>query len=306
MWLYFMRRLLFMIPVLLLLSVVVFLVAHLAPGSPVDLIAGPTATQEIRQEIAAKYGLDQPLPAQYFRWLANVARADMGRSIVTGRPVLSLILQRLPATLELGLAAWLLAYGLGIPIGIVAAVKQYSLLDNTSIFLAVLGVSIPDFWLSLMLMLIFAAGLRWFPVGGYGGLSHVVLPAFALGMGRMAVVARIVRASMLEVMSEDYVRTARAKGLVERVVLLSHGFRNALLPLVSLAGLYLGYLVGGAVVVETVFARPGVGYLIVKSVAQRDFPVVQGAVLVLGMSVLTFNLITDIAYAIIDPRIRYG
>jgi len=302
---YLIKRLLFMIPVLLLLSIIVFVIAQLTPGSPVDLIAGPTATQEVRDRIAAELGLDQPLPVQYFKWLSRVMRGDLGRSIVSGRPVWSLIRQALPVTVELGLAAWLLAYVVAIPIGVIAAVRRHTAWDNASMFLAIIGVTVPDFWLSLLLILVFAATLKWFPIAGYGGIEYLVLPALALGAGRMAVLARTVRASMLDVLDSDYVRTARAKGLSESLVVIRHAFRNALLPLVSLGGLQLGYLVGGAVVVETIFARPGIGRLIVKSIGAGDFPIVQGAVLILGLSILAANLLTDILYVFVDPRIRY-
>lgn len=302
---YLIKRLLFMIPVLLLLSIIVFVVAQLTPGSPVDLIAGPTATQEVRDRIAAELGLDQPLPVQYLKWLSRVIRGDLGRSIVSGRPVWSLIRQALPVTVELGLAAWLLAYVVAIPIGVIAAVRRHTAWDNISMFLAIIGVTVPDFWLSLILILVFAATLKWFPIAGYGGIEYLVLPALALGAGRMAVLARTVRASMLDVLDSDHVRTARAKGLSEPLVVIRHAFRNALLPLVSLGGLQLGYLVGGAVVVEMIFARPGIGRLIVKSIGAGDFPIVQGAVLILGLSILAANLLTDILYVFVDPRIRY-
>lgn len=304
---YIIRRLLFMIPILFLLSVLVFFVAHLTPGSPVDLIAGPTATQDVRAEIAAKYGLDLPLPVQYYKWLSQVVQGDLGRSLTLGRkPVATLIKERFHYTVELGLSAWLLAYLVAIPIGILAAVRQHSLFDNLSIAAAVVGASVPSFWLALLLILIFSVRLQWFPISGVGGLKALILPAIALALGRMAVLARIVRAGMLEVLGSDYVRTARAKGLTELKIILLHAFRNALLPLVSLAGLELGYLLGGAIIVETVFARPGLGTLMVQAVRSRDFPVVQGAVLILGISIVFSNLITDVLYTVIDPRIRYG
>jgi peptide/nickel transport system permease protein len=303
---YIVKRIIFMLPVLLLLSIIVFIITQLTPGSPVDLIAGPLATQEVRDRITAELGLDQPLPVQYFKWLSNLLRGNMGRSIISKRPVSSLIVENLPMTLELGLFSWLLAYAISIPLGIISAVKQYSFWDNACMLFAIVGVTIPDFWLSLMLILFFGATLRWFPIAGYGGIKYLILPSMALALGRMALLARIIRASMLEVLNNDYIRTARAKGIDERNVIVRHGFRNALLPIISIAGLQLGYLLGGAVIVETIFARPGLGRLIIKSISSRDFPVVQGTVLVLGISILIVNLITDLTYAFIDPRIRYA
>jgi peptide/nickel transport system permease protein len=208
-------------------------------------------------------------------------------------------------TLELGITAWTLAFAVAIPVGVIAAARQYSFWDNASMLFAILGVTIPDFWLSLMLIFVFGATLNWLPIAGQGGIKYLVLPATALALGRMALLARIIRASTLDVLHDDYIRTARAKGLLERSVLFRHALRNSLLPVVSLAGLQLGYILGGAVIVETVFARPGLGRTIIMAIKSRDFPVVQGTVLILGISILLANLITDLSYAFIDPRIRY-
>ncbi len=302
---FILRRLIYTIPVMLVVSVIVFGILHIAPGDPATMLAGEDARPEDVAAIRAKYGLDQPLYVQYGVWLANAVRGDLGRSIVTRRPVMSEIQTRLPSTVELAIAALLLAMVVGMVVGVVSATRQYSLIDHASMLVALLGVSAPVFWLGLMLILFFSVELRWFPTGGGGSLQALVLPAITLGSASMAIIARMTRSSMLEVIRQDYVRTARAKGLVESVVVLRHALKNALIPVVTVIGLQFGYLLGGAVVTETVFSRPGLGRLLVTSILSRDFPVVQGTLMLMAVSFVLVNLIVDVAYGMLDPRIRY-
>lgn len=302
---YIIRRLIFMVVVLLLLSIAVFTIAHLTPGSPIDRLAGPRASPETRARLTAEYGLDQPWPVQYLRYMEHVVRGDFGRSIISGQPILNEIARRLPITLELGITAFAVAYAVAIPIGILAAVRRYTFLDFGASFFALVGMAVPNFWTGLMLILVFSVWLGWLPVSGYGSVQQLIMPAVALALPEMAGAARIVRSSMLEVLKRDYIRTAQAKGLSVRAITYGHAFRNSLLPLLSLAGLHLGWLVGGAVILEVIFARPGLGRMMVDAIFQRDFPVTQGTMLVLGASVILVNIITDVAYAFVDPRIRY-
>ncbi len=294
-----------MVPVMLAVSVIVFGILHIAPGDPATMLAGEDARPEDVAAIRAKYGLDQPLYVQYGVWLANAVQGDLGRSIVTRRPVIQEIMARLPSTVELAIAALLLAMVVGVVVGVISATRQYSLIDHASMLVALLGVSAPVFWLGLMLILFFSVELRWFPTGGGGSLQALVLPAITLGSASMAIIARMTRSSMLEVIRQDYVRTARAKGLVEQVVVLRHALKNALIPVVTVVGLQFGYLLGGAVVTETVFSRPGLGRLLVTSILSRDFPVVQGTLMLLAVSFVLVNLLVDITYGMLDPRIRY-
>ena len=302
---YIIRRLLYMVPVMLVVSVLVFGLLHIAPGDPATMLAGEDARPEDVAAIRAKYGLDQPLYVQYGVWLTNAVRGDLGRSIVTRRPVGDEIRTRLPSTVELAIAALILAMIVGMIVGVISATRQYSLLDHASMLFALLGVSLPVFWLGLMLILFFSVELRWLPTGGGGSWQQLVLPAVTLGSASMAIIARMTRSSMLEVIRQDYVRTARAKGLVERVVVLRHALKNALIPVVTVIGLQFGYLLGGAVVTETVFSRPGLGRLLVTSILSRDFPVVQGTLIMMAASFVLVNLLVDVAYGFLDPRIRY-
>ena len=302
---YIARRLLYIVPVMLTVSIIVFAILHIAPGDPATMLAGEDARPEDVAAIRAKYGLDQPLHIQYGVWLGNVLRGDLGRSIVTRRPVLAEIQSRLPSTLELAVASLLLAIAVGVAVGVISATRQYSLLDHSTMILALLGVSVPVFWLGLMLILIFAVQLGWFPTGGGGTLQQLVLPAVTLGSASTAVVARMTRSSMLEVIRQDYIRTARSKGLTEAAVVIRHALKNALIPVVTVIGLQFGYLLGGAVVTETVFSRPGLGRLLVASILSRDFPVVQGTLMLLAAVFVLVNLAVDILYAALDPRIRY-
>jgi peptide/nickel transport system permease protein len=298
-------RLLHIIPVMIAISLIVFALLHLAPGDPAFVLAGEDATQADLQAIRVKLGLDKPLYVQYGLWAAGVARGDLGRSIITRRPVIAEIRTRVKPTAELAVAAMALAAGVGIGIGIVSAVYQYSVLDHATMVVALLGVSLPIFWVGLMLIFLFSVELRWFPTGGAAGLPALVLPTVALGAASVAIVARMTRSSVLETIRKDYTRTARAKGLAGRVIIFRHALRNALVPVVTVVGLQFGYLLGGAVVTETVFSRPGLGRMLVDAIGSRDFPVVQGGLMVLGGSFVLMNALVDLLYAYLDPRIRY-
>ena len=302
---YLIRRFLLALPVLLITAFLVFLALHLSPGDPVEVIVGPIAPPEVREAVRQKLGLDQPLPIQFFRYLSHVAQGDLGQSILNKRDVSELIAQKLPVTIELGATAFLLTYALGIPLGTIAALKRNSFLDWFTMIMALLGVSVPAFWLGLLLMYMFAVTLQLLPPTGYGEWRHLVLPALALGLPYVGRVARITRSAMLEVIRQDYIRTARAKGLRELGVVFRHALRNSLIPIISLMGLDFGYILGGSVVIEHVFARAGVGDMIVRSINSRDFPVLQGCMFVLTIGIILGNILADVAYVVVDPRIRH-
>ena len=302
---YLIKRFLLAIPVLLLTALLVFSALHLAGGDPVMLLVHPTAPDYVREAVRVKMGFDKPLPVQFATYMSHVLRGDLGRSILSRRQVSELILEKLPVTVELGVASLALAYLLSIPLGAIAALNRNSFYDWSSMILALIGVSMPGFWLGLILIFTFAVHFRWFPPTGHASLKHLVLPALALGLPRVGRIARITRSSLLEVVGQDYIRTARAKGLAERAVVLRHALRNALIPIISLLGLDLGYIVGGSVVIEHVFARPGIGDMMLRAIYSRDFPVLQGSMFVLALAIILANIIADVAYVIIDPRIRH-
>ena len=287
-----------------LVTVVVFALLHLTPGDPASVILGENATPEQVQALQRSLGLDQPLVLQYTRFLARALHGDLGTSIRAQRPALEVVLERLPATLLLTAGAFSFAVLIGMPIGVISAVKRLTLWDHGSMALALLGQSMPGFWLGLVLITVFAVHLRWLPASGMGGISHVVLPAITLGMFLIGLIIRLTRSSMLDVLGQDYVRTARAKGLAERMVVMHHALMNALIPVVTLLGLQLGLLLGGAVITETVFAWPGVGLATVTAIHQRDYPVVQCAVLVSAVLVLSINWAVDLLYHYLDPRVH--
>jgi ABC-type dipeptide/oligopeptide/nickel transport system permease component len=293
-----------MIPVVMGVTIITFSIMHLSPGDPARIMLGVLASDEAVAHLRSTFGLDRPIHVQYISWLTRVVTGDFGRSIQTRRPVLESIWSHLPATLELTFAALILALLIAIPAGIVSATRQYSVFDYGSMVGALFGVSMANFWLGLMLMLVFGLHLGWLPISGRGDLSHLILPAITLGAGVAALIARLVRSSMLEVIRLDYVRTARAKGLVERTVIYKHALKNALIPITTVVALYIPTLFSGAVVIETIFAWPGLGRLLVTAIFERDFPVVQGTVLILALIVILANLLADIAYAYIDPRIK--
>ncbi len=285
------------------MSLVVFALVHLS-GDPVLLMVPTEAPPDVVASMRHTLGFDRPLWEQFARYLASVARGDLGVSLRINRPVAGLILERLPATIELTLAALVLATVTAIPAGIVAAVRRGTVVDQAAMVAAVAGQAMPIFWLALLLIALFGVQLRWLPVYGQGGLAHLVLPAVSLSTIIVGRLARLVRASMLEVLGQDYVRTARAKGLGEGRVLALHALRNASIPIVTLLGLQFAQLLGGAVVTETIFAWPGVGRLVVEAIFNRDFPIVQGVVLVVSLIFVAVSLLIDVAYAVLDPRVR--
>jgi ABC-type dipeptide/oligopeptide/nickel transport system permease component len=302
---YLIKRLLLAIPVLLVTAMLVFSALHIAGGDPVHLLAGPTAPQETRDAIRKKMGFDKPLHIQFGIYMGNILKGDLGKSIKNRKDVSLIIMEKLPITAELGAAAFALAYLLAIPLGILAALNRNSFIDWSSMIAALIGVSMPGFWLGLILMYVFSLYLRWLPPTGYGSIESLILPALALGLPRVGRIARITRSSVLEVVGQDYVRTAWAKGLTERVVVMKHTLRNAILPIISLMGLDLGYIIGGSVVIESVFARNGIGDMMLRSILARDFPSLQGAIFVLAAAIILSNIIADLAYMVVDPRIRH-
>ena len=302
---YLLRRILIAVPTLLGVVLLVFLMVRLAPGDPAILLAGEFATPETLEAIRTRYGLDRPLPEQFALYLGALLQGDLGESARSRRPVLEELKTYFPNTVVLATAAILVALATGIPLGILAALRQGSWLDLGVMVLALLGVSMPVFWFGLLAILIFSVELGWFPVAGKGTLAHLVLPAVTLGINATALLARLTRGTLVEVLSQDYIRTARAKGLAERVVIFKHALRNALIPVVTVAGLEFGSLLAGAVITETIFAWPGLGQLLVGSILSRDYPVVQGAVLLVAFTFTLVNLMVDLLYAWIDPRVRY-
>lgn len=282
----------------------VFLLLHLVPGDPVEVMLGESAQPTDKEALRQALGLDQPIHVQLLRYLSNVFHFDLGRSLYSGRPISALLLERLPATIELSLAALAIALCLAVPLGVLAAVKKDSWWDAGTMGFALIGVSIPNFWLGPMLILVGALWLGWFPVSGREGVLSLILPAFTLGTAMAAILSRMIRSALLEVLTEDFIRTARAKGLSEWTITIRHGLRNALLPVLTLLGLQLGALLGGAVITETVYSWPGVGSLVVEAIQRRDYPVVQASVLLISFSYVMVNVFTDLAYAWVDPRVR--
>jgi ABC-type dipeptide/oligopeptide/nickel transport system permease component len=278
---------------------------HLVPGDPVLIMVNPLASKDAIEEVRRELGLDRPLYIQYLTFMKRVLTGDLGKSLYTREKISDMIFQRLPNTLSLGVAAMLFTFVLAIPAGIISAVKRRTVMDHGCVLLSLIGLAVPQFWLGLIFILFFSVKLGWFPVAGYGDFRHLVLPAITLGAYGTAITARLTRSSMLEVIRKDYPRTARAEGLDEKIVLYKHALKNALIPIISLFGLQLGWLVGGAVMVEYVFNRPGLGRLLIESIYLRDFPVVQVTILYLVVSVILSNLIADILYALVDPRIKY-
>jgi peptide/nickel transport system permease protein len=319
--------------VLLGVSIIVFFMVRAIPGDPAQILLGQQATNEQVQQLRANMGLDRPVVVQYAVFLRDAVTGDLGNSIVTGRPVTTELLVRLPATLELTAFAMFIAIAVGVPVGVISAVRQYSLLDKLTSVLALTGISIPIFWLAMVLILIFGVRLELLPfpgrlssgvsiqaytglvlvdsllTGNFGafwdGFKHLIMPALALGTIPMAVITRMTRSSMLEVMGEDYVRTARAKGVVPRRVVFKHALRNAMLPTVTVIGLQVGLLMGGAVVTETIFSWPGVGQIAYESIYRRDYAMIQGVVLYAALLFVLVNLVVDVLYAVLDPRVRY-
>ncbi|HSB78442.1 MAG TPA: ABC transporter permease [Candidatus Methylomirabilis sp.] len=302
---YIIRRILMLIPVLFGVILVSFSLLHMVPGDPAEILAGQEATKADVDRVRAEYGLDQPLVIQFGRFLWNAARGDLGISIQSRHPVNELLIQRLAFTLRLSLVSIVVASAIGLFAGIISSTRQYSIFDTASMLGALFGISMPIFWLGILLILVFAVKLHWLPSGGPGPLRYFILPAIALGSASAAVIARMTRASMLEVARQDYIRTARATGFSERVVIFRHALKNAMIPVLTVFGLEFGYMLGGAVLTETVFSLPGIGRLLVEGIFARDYPVVQGAMMLVATTFVLVNLLTDVAYAFFDPRIRY-
>jgi peptide/nickel transport system permease protein len=302
---YIIKKLLMMIPILLGLTIILFLILHLAPGDPVHLVVGPNVTPEVYENVRRSMGLDRPLIIQYFDYLSNLVKGDFGSSILQHRPVADIVLERFPITIGLGVRALLLSFLIAVPVGIIAAVNRNKSADFIAMTFALVGISMPTFWFGIILLYFFAYKLGLFPISGYGTWKHLVLPVITMGLTDAAVIARMMRSSMLEVIGQDYIRTARAKGLREKVVTNKHALKNALIPVITLLGMRMGWIIGGSVTLEIIFSIPGLGRTMVDSIFSRDYPVVQGSVLILATSVMISNLIADILYALVDPRIRY-
>ncbi|HYU20245.1 MAG TPA: ABC transporter permease [Chloroflexota bacterium] len=323
---YVAQRLLHTLIVLFGVSLLLFMLVHLIPGDPVLVILGTDATPGELERLRRLLGLDQPLHVQYLQYLGRLLRGEMGDSVFQHKPVVALIGERLPATVELTVAAMLIAIAIGLCVGIVAALRPYSGFDVAAMLLALSGVAMPVFWLGMLAILVFSLQLGWLPSFGrgegiwealrawqryghpddlVGSVKHLVLPSLTLGAFSTALISRLVRSALLEVLGEDYVRTARAKGMRERSVVIAHALPNALIPVVTVLGLQVGALLGGAVIAETIFAWPGMGRLLIQSISQRDYPVLQGVVLVSAVAVSLINLLVDLAYAVLNPRVRY-
>lgn len=302
---FLLRRLLQAIAVIFGVTLVTFLLLHVT-GDPVGLMLPVDAPPSEHDRLVRLLGLDEPLPVQFARYMMGVAHGDFGQSIRQGEPALSLVLERLPATLELTLAAMLIAILVAIPAGIISAARYGSVFDQIAMVIALLGQSVPNFWLGIMMILLFSVSLGWLPPFGRGGPENLVLPAVTLAMYSMARTTRLIRSGMLEVLSQDYIRTARAKGLTSSVVLRRHALRNVLIPVVTVLGLDLAHLLGGAVITETIFAWPGVGRMTVAAIYARDYPIVQAAVFVVAVGYTGINLLVDILYAYLNPKVRFG
>ncbi len=300
---YFIKRILLSLPVAFGVLVLVFLLIHLAPGDPVDVMLGDQASSADREQLRNDLHLNDPLLLQFGIFMRELFTGEL-KSLFSGKPVMESVFSRLWATVQLALAALAVSLAISIPMGVVAAIKRGTGVDHAAMGFSLLGVSMPTFWLGPMLILVFSIKLGWTPVSGQAGISHIILPALTLGAGMAAIVSRMIRSSLLEAMDEDFIRTARAKGLSEWAVVTRHGLRNALIPVITVVGLQAGALLSGAIITETIFVWPGIGRLLIEAINSRDFPLVQGAVLVIAMSYVIINLITDLLYAAFDPRVR--
>lgn len=303
---YVARRLLHLIPVLLGISFLVFMLVHLVPGDPVRVMLQDVGSPEQVERVRHQLGLDRPIYLQYGTFVIRAVQGDLGRSIHTRRPVALELAFRLPYTVRMAVAATLVAVVLGIALGSIAAVNHRSVLDYGTMVIALAGVSLPSFWFGLVLILIFSLYLKWLPPAGADSVLHLILPAITLGSGAAAIIARLTRSSMLEILHQDYIRTARAKGVADRRLVFHHALKNAMIPVVSIVGLQFAGLLGGAVIVETVFGWPGIGRLAVEAIFNRDIPVIQAVVLVAAVIFVFVNLLVDLLYGLLDPRIRYG
>ena len=304
MWIYVLRRTLLLIPLFFIISVVVFSLIHLVPGDPIDSLLGPGSTSADKIELVKAHGLDKPLPVQYLVWLKNFVTGDMGQSIIEKQPVADMIFYNMPFTVRLGLASLFISFFVGILLGIISAAFKNTYIDYISMIIALLGVTVPAFWLGLILMLIFSVMLGWFPVSGSGSLKTLVLPAITVGMGGAGLIARITRVSMLEMFNKEFVLLLYAKGLSKPAIIIKHVFRNALMPVITIFGLRLGWILGGAVTIEIVFSRPGIGNMLLSALYRRDYPVVQASLIFLTMAVIIGAFVADIMYSYADPRVR--
>jgi ABC-type dipeptide/oligopeptide/nickel transport system permease component len=311
---YVARRFLFLVPTLLGISLVVFLAMQAIPGDPVTVYLGTFYDEATAQAIRAQYGLDKPVLVQYARWLGRLSQGDWGKEVLSGDPVLRRLIEHAPVSAELILGAMIIALLVAIPAGVISATRPYTLSDYAAMITAMLGVSIPEFFGGILLVLLFSLALGWLPVQGYQPwaagawvhLSHMILPCLTLGLTRAALLSRLVRSSMLEVIRQEYVRTARAKGSAEFSVINKHALKNALIPVVTVMGLQVGFLVGGSIIVETIFSVPGLGQYGINAIASRDYPAVMGFILISSSVFVLVNLVVDLTYALLDPRIRYG
>ncbi|NNK78526.1 MAG: ABC transporter permease [Litoreibacter sp.] len=312
---YILRRLIGAVLVMLAVATLVFFMLRLVPGDPIAAMLADAGSEEAREAITRKLGLDQPLPIQFGRWFGNMLQGDLGASIYgSNQPVTKILLEALPRTMSLAFLSFIIALLIAVPAGIISATRKNTAADTTVSFFAFVGLSMPDFWLAILLIIVFAANLQWLPAIGYQPLSagvipwlsHLILPAIAIGTGFSAIIARMIRSSMLEVLQADYMRTAASKGLPTRILLLRHAFPNALIPVITVIGIAFALLISGAVVVENVFAIKGLGRVLIQGIQNRDYPVVQGAVLVVSAFFVLSNLLVDLLYAVIDPRIRYS
>ncbi len=312
---YILRRLVGAVLVMLAVATLVFFMIRLVPGDPIAAMLADAGSQEAREAMTRRLGLDQPVIVQFFYWFGNMLQGDLGASIYgSNQPVMKILMEALPKTLSLALISFLIAIVIAIPAGIIAATRKNSAADVGVSLFAFLGLSMPDFWLAIILIIVFAANLQWLPAIGYAPLadgfwpwlSHLILPGIAIGTGFSAIIARMIRSSMLEVMQADYMRTAASKGLTQRVVLMRHAFPNALIPVITVIGIAFALLISGAVVVENVFSIKGLGRVLIQGIQNRDYPVVQGAVLLISAFFVLTNLVVDLLYAVIDPRIRYS
>jgi ABC-type dipeptide/oligopeptide/nickel transport system permease component len=301
---HFLQRLLYTLPALWLILTMVFFMIHIVPGDPVLQMLGQDARAEDLAQLRHSLGLDQPLGVQYVRYFQGLARGDWGHSLRYAAPVRLIVLQRFPATLELSLAALAVCLAIAIPAGVYSARHRGSREDHATSFITLLGLSVPNFALGPILILVFSIEIGWLPVSGRGGISHLILPAATLGAALAAILTRMVRGSMIEELSSDYVRTARAKGISENSVLFRHAFPNALIPVITIVGLQFGSLLAGTIVTETIFSWPGIGRLAVQAISARDYPLLQGCILIIAVSYVGVNLLTDLVYAIVDPRVR--
>lgn len=303
---YLLRRLLLLIPIVVGTVSLVFLLIHLIPGDPVDLMLGETAQIADREALRRTLHLDEPLGRQYLRYIGGVVHGDLGLSIHARRPVMALVFERYPATLQLTAAALLIALALAVPLGVAAAVRQHTVVDYASTLFALIGLAVPNFWLGPLLIVFFALWLDLFPVAGYEGWSSLILPALTLGLGMSAILTRMTRSALLEVVRQDYIATARAKGLARGTVVWKHALKNALIPIITVIGLQMGGLLAGSIITETIFAWPGLGRLTLQAIQARDYPLVQGCVLTIALTYVMVNLLTDCLYAWADPRVRLG